>query len=112
MSMQRRHQDINYGQLRLMHMGYIFVYITNKDEAEAEKISKHLLKKKLAACVNIFPIKSMYWWKGKLVNDKETVCIVKTKKEHWQTIQKEVKRLHSYDYPCMIKIDVEGNKEY
>lgn len=93
-------------------MTLIFVYITNKDEAEAKKVSDHLLKKKLAACTNIFPIKSMYWWNGKIENTREAVCIVKTKSEYWEKVKQEVKSIHSYECPCIIKISVEANKEY
>ena len=93
-------------------MNLIFVYITNKDEAEAKKVSEHLLKKRLAACTNIFPIKSMYWWNGKIENTREVVCIVKTKAEYYEKIKQEVKKMHSYECPCIIKIPVEANKEY
>ncbi len=88
------------------------VYITNKDEAEAEKIAKHLLNKKLIACANIFPTTSMYEWKGKLENTKEVVAIVKTKKENFEKVKNEVMKIHSYECPCIAKIDVEGNKEF
>jgi periplasmic divalent cation tolerance protein len=88
------------------------VYITNKDETEAKKIAKHLLDKKLIACANVFPISSVYKWKGKLKDTKEVVAIVKTKKENFEKIITEIKKVHSYECPCVIKIDVESNKEF
>jgi len=47
------------------------VYITCRDEKEAVKISRHLLNKRLIACSNIHPIRSLYWWKGKIQDGKE-----------------------------------------
>lgn len=91
----------------------IFTYITCKDMKEAKKISKHLLQKKLIACTNIFPMESFYWWKGKINEDKEVVVIAKSLEEKFEEIKKEVKKVHSYDVPCILKIKVdEGNEEY
>lgn len=86
------------------------IYITCKDNIEAEKISLHLLEKRLIACANLFPIKSMYWWENKIVNDTETVII--TKAFNFERIKEEVKKIHSYSVPCILKIDVEANEEY
>jgi len=88
------------------------VYITNKDETEAKKIAQHLLDKKLIACANIFPINSVFLWKGKLKDTKEVVAIVKTKKENFEKVKNEVMKIHSYECPCIAKIDAEANKEF
>lgn len=93
-------------------MSYIFVYITNPSKKVAEKISSHLLKKRLIACGVIFPVDSSYWWKKKLVRTKEHVLIVKTLEKNFEKIKKEVKKIHPYEVPCITKIRVEGNKEY
>ena len=88
------------------------VYITCKDKKEAEKISMHLLKKRLIACANIFPIKSMYWWKNKILNDNENVIIAKTTDKNFKQLEKEVKKIHSYTIPCILRLNATANKEY
>ena len=93
-------------------MSFIFVYITNPNKKEAKRIALHLLKKKLVACVNIFPIESLYWWKGKIEKAKEFVLIAKTKEEDFKKVEAEVKKIHSYTVPCITKINVEANEEY
>ena len=91
----------------------IFIYITCKNKKEAKKIGLDLIKKRLAGCCNIFPIESIYWWRGKLVKDKEVVLIVKTLKKNFQRIEKEVKKLHSYTLPCILEIPVtQVNKNF
>lgn len=90
----------------------IMLYVTCKDNAEAKKIAKALLNKKLIACANIFPIESLYNWKGKLTEDKEVVLILKALKENYKTLKEEIKKLHSYDIPFIGKINIEVNKEY
>ena len=53
------------------------VYILASDESEADKIIEQLLAKHLVACVNYFPVKSKYWWEGKLEEDTEVALIAK-----------------------------------
>ena len=88
------------------------IYITCKDEDEAVKISKHLLNKKLIACSNMHPIRSMYSWNNKIQDEKEFVLIAKTLEKNYEKIKQEVKKLHSYDVPCILKIDAEANESY
>jgi periplasmic divalent cation tolerance protein len=88
------------------------VYITCKDKEEARKISKALLEKKLIACSNMFPIESMYWWKGKIEEDNEVVILAKTKEKNYEKIKEEVKKLHSYEVPCILKLSSEANIDY
>ena len=90
----------------------IFIYITVKNEGEAKTISEQLLKKKLIACANFHPIRSMYEYEGKLVNDREVVLLLKTEDEKYDKIVKEVESMHSYDTPCVVKIPVSSNSSY
>ena len=88
------------------------LYVTCKNGKEAEKISLHLLKKRLVACANIFPIKSMYWWNGKIAKSKEFVVIAKTTAKNLKKAEKEIKKVHSYKIPCILRINASANKEY
>jgi periplasmic divalent cation tolerance protein len=87
------------------------VYITCRDEKEAEFISNTLIEKKIAACTNIFPVKSIFMWKGKLQKQREAVVIAKTK-EKFNRIKKEVENIHSYEVPCIISFTVDSNKKF
>ena len=88
------------------------VYITCRDEKEAEKISMRLLKKRLIACANIFPIKSMYWWNNKIAKHGENVIIAKTSSKNFRKVENEVKKMHSYEIPCILKINAAANSDY
>ena len=91
----------------------IIIYITCKNKKEAKKIGLALIKKRLVACCIIFPIESTYWWKGKIVNNREVILIVKTLKRNFQKVEKEVKKLHSYKVPCILEIPIDqSNPEY
>ncbi|MGV8168715.1 MAG: divalent-cation tolerance protein CutA [Candidatus Nanoarchaeia archaeon] len=93
-------------------MAFIIVYVTHSNMNEAQKVASHLLQKKLIACANFFPINSSYWWKGKVENSKEIVSLLKTKKENWIKLKSEIKKIHPYETPCIMKINVEANKDY
>jgi len=89
-------------------MNLLYVIVSNKEEAE--KISKHLLEKKLIVCTNFFPIDSMYFWKEELKQDKEFVLLIKSKDS--EKAVEEIKKIHSYDVPCIGTIPIQFNKEY
>jgi len=93
-------------------MKIIFIYITNPTEKEAGKIARRLLQKRLIACANIFPIKSVYRWKGKIAQDKEFALIAKTLAKNYGKIKKEVEKIHPYEIPCIVKIAAAANPEY
>lgn len=93
-------------------MSFIFVYITNPSKKVAERIARHLIKKRLVACANIFPIKSFYWWKKKIEKSNEFVLIVKTTKNNFKKVKDEVRKVHPYSVPCITKINVDANEEY
>ena len=91
----------------------IFVYIVCKNKAEAKRIGLSLVKKRLVACCNVFPIDSIYMWKKKTIKDKEAVLIAKTIKKNFKEIEKEVKKVHSYKIPCILEIPIrKANPEY
>ncbi len=93
-------------------MKFIIIYTTNPNLKTARRIGNYLLQKRLIACVNYFPIESSYWWKGKIEDVSEVVSILKTKKENWAKVKKEIQKIHPYKTPCIIKIDVGANENY
>jgi periplasmic divalent cation tolerance protein len=89
--------------------------MTCKNKVEANKIAYALVKKDLVACANIIPnIKSYFKWKNKKINAlKESILIGKTVKKNINKITLYVKKISSYDCPCIVFVDIEnGNKEF
>lgn len=86
---------------------YKLIYITVSDKKEARKITETLIRGKLAACANFFPIESVYRWKGKVKKDKEVAVLIKTKAKLVNQVIKRVKELHSYKVPCIISLPIE-----
>jgi periplasmic divalent cation tolerance protein len=91
------------------------VLVTCGTLTEGRKIARSVVSKRLAACVNVVlsPADSYYTWKGKLEVAREYLLVIKTTKENLANLEKEVKRLHSYDVPELIALPVAaGSKDY
>src|SRR3989339_425560 len=78
-----------------------FAYITCKNKREAQRISDYLIKKRIAACTNSFPIESSFRWKGKITHQSEYAILAKTTKPRFKSILGQVSKIHSYDLPCI-----------
>jgi periplasmic divalent cation tolerance protein len=86
----------------------VMIYITCKDEGEAERISRALLEGRLVACANMFPIRSLYRWKGKMEDEPEVAVLCKSRGELADDVVRRVRELHSYDVPCVEVVEVTG----
>jgi len=93
-------------------MSFCTIYITFGSEEDAQRISKQLVEERLAACANIFPIKSIYEWNAVLQNEQEWVAILKTTHDRWVALKSRVDEIHPYEVPCIMKIEVEANEKY
>ena len=94
---------------------YKLFYMTCKNKIEANKIAYDLVKKDLVACANIIPsVKSYFKWDKKKINIiKESILIGKTVKKNINKIILYIKKISSYDCPCIVFVDIEnGNKEF
>ena len=93
---------------------FIQVSTTFNKKEEAEAASKFLVKKRIAACVQIIgPISSTYYWKGNLETTTEWLCLIKSKKEFFNIIEKYIEKLNSYETPELIATPIiAGSKEY
>lgn len=82
------------------------IYTTIENEEQAESISQILLQDKLVACINMWPITSLYTWKEKFEKISEIAMLLKTTAECHDLVYKRLKELHTYECPAIITIDV------
>lgn len=92
----------------------IVVFVSCGNRTEAERLAKSLVEKRLAACVNLLPeISSWYWWENKVTQDQEILLLIKSSREKFAELEKEVLRLHSYAVPEVVALQiVEGSGDY
>lgn len=87
------------------------VITTIDDGVEAERIVKILLNERLAACINVVPCTSHYWWKDKIHKADELILIIKTRDELVDEIIDKVTELHKYEFPVIEVIDAGKTNE-
>jgi periplasmic divalent cation tolerance protein len=84
----------------------IVVQTTTSSESEAEAIAELLLARRLAACVQIAPIRSRYVWKGEIACEEELLLAIKTRAEMFDAVCEAIRTRHSYETPEILGIAV------
>ena len=77
----------------------IAIITTLHKKEDAISIGKGLLQKRLIACYNLWPIESAYWWKGEILDEAETVMLLKTTKENYEKVSGYIKEKSGYEVP-------------
>lgn len=92
----------------------IVVLITAGSFREAKTLARRLVESRLAACVNVVrSVRSIYRWKGDIVEEREVLLIVKTKKKLFTELKGTVLKSHSYTTPEIISLPVvDGSAQY
>ena len=93
---------------------YRIVLVTCASIAEARRIGRSAVEKRLAACANIVAgVESIYRWKGNVERAREVLVMMKTTTGRLRQLESEVKRMHSYDLPEFVVLPiVAGSHEY
>ena len=95
-------------------LNVLMVFVTVANRREAEKIGKAVVKKELAACVNIIPtISSVFRWRGEIQKSQETLLVLKTTKVRYRDLERLIRSKHSYEVPEVLAVAVDrGLKQY
>lgn len=91
--------------------GVVFVNVASANEAKA--IAKSLIEAKLAACVNIFPVHSIYNWQDELCSEDAYNLLIKTDLNKFESLESKLRELHSDEIPEIIALPiVSGHAPY
>lgn len=78
---------------------------------EGEKIARQLIRKRLAACVNVVPkLSSFFFWEGRPCRENEVLLLIKTVKGEINRMVKDIKKLHSYSVPEILFFKAQGGE--
>ena len=87
---------------------YSIIISTCVDKETAKAIAKILVKTRLAVCVQMFPIESVYLWKEKICDEGEIMLFIKSKTGLFDKISAAIREIHSYEVPEIILVPIEG----
>jgi periplasmic divalent cation tolerance protein len=94
-------------------MNAIIIISTYPNKKSITAIANELIQNKIAACVNITKISSIYSWQGKIVNSSEYLALFKTTQKNKKSLKEKIKATHPYDVPEIAEIDITSiNKSY
>jgi periplasmic divalent cation tolerance protein len=93
----------------------IVVLVTCASAAQARMIACALIERRLVACGNVLeaPMQSVYRWKGRVESAKEFLLVLKTSRKRFAAVEREVRRLHTYEVPEIMALPVaSGSRDY
>jgi len=92
----------------------IIVIVTCPDAKTARRIVSSVIRKRLAACVNIVKgVKSVYRWKGKGEETSEELLLIKSSRRLLNKITRDVRQNHPYQIPEIVALPIiGGSREY
>jgi periplasmic divalent cation tolerance protein len=83
------------------------------DRAAAKTMAEALIAKRLAACVQMLPIESVYEWKGAVEEAAEILLLCKMKREDYAEVEKLILARHPYETPEIVMLPIEaGSSAY
>jgi periplasmic divalent cation tolerance protein len=90
-------------------MSHLVVFTTVGKPEDAEWISREVVERGLAACVNILPaVTSVYRWKGDVEKNEEILLLMKTTRERFEALKEAIVSMHSYEVPEVIALPIEA----
>ncbi|MFN3629325.1 MAG: divalent-cation tolerance protein CutA [Casimicrobiaceae bacterium] len=82
------------------------VLTTVGSEARARSIASALIEQRLAACVHIDAIESIYEWQGQIESGREWRLLIKTTTERYAEVEAAIRALHDYELPAILAVPI------
>lgn len=84
----------------------IVVMVAAGDPDEAHLLARLVVGERLAACAQILPITSCYWWEGEVTASTESLILFKSTMAHYVDLERAILSAHSYEIPEIIALPV------
>jgi periplasmic divalent cation tolerance protein len=87
-------------------MSHCMVLVTCKDDTEARFLASEMVHNKLAACVQMSPVVSVFTWEGQVQTETETRLVIKTRTALYPALESFVQKHHSYEVPQILQVPI------
>ncbi len=84
------------------------VLTTAGTEDAAETLAAAIVEARLAACVQVQRVRSVYVWDGALQREPEWQLLIKTREARWAELEAFIRARHDYDTPEILRLPVSG----
>ena len=85
---------------------YSVIITTCPDKDSAKGIARRLVERRLAACVQMLPIESVYRWDSEICDDSEVMLLIKSRTMLYDRIAAAIRENHAYEVPEIIQIPI------
>jgi periplasmic divalent cation tolerance protein len=83
------------------------IVLSNLPPDHADRIASTLVEERLAACVNLLPVTSIYRWKGETCRDSEVTALIKVGEDAVEALKARLKELHPYELPEILAVPID-----
>ena len=90
---------------------FAIVMTTCGDKANAELIATRLVEERLSACVQMFPIESVYRWEGAVQHANEWMLFCKIKLNDYADVEAAIRAAHTYSNPEIVEVGIENGAQ-
>jgi len=91
----------------------VFIYSTCRDINQAKELGRKIIKARVASCVNIWPMESIYQADGGAKEETEAVLMIKTNESKMAEIEDFLRKNHTYSIPFVGGVHIDRiNQEY
>lgn len=84
------------------------VFVTAPSKEQAQTIARTLVEARLAACVSLLPIHSIYTWDGEVQMEDEWQLIIKSKLSMFAALKATICSIHPYEVPEIIALPIQA----
>jgi len=89
------------------------VTTTMGTEDEAEQLAGEIVEARLAACVQIQRVRSIYTWQGETKREPEWLLSMKTRTGRYAALEALIRERHSYELPEIVQFPITaGSADY
>lgn len=79
---------------------------------EVQPLALALVEQRLAACVNIVPVRSIYRWKEGVELEGEQLLLIKTTTNRLAALEEALLTRHPYEVPELVVLPAEAHGSY
>ncbi len=84
------------------------VVLATTPPGEAPALARLLVDERLAACVQLTGIRSIYRWEGQVEDQLEELLLIKTRRSLADQVVARIREVHPYQVPEALVLGIEG----
>ena len=79
---------------------------------DAQRLGRAAIERRVAACVQVNEIQSIYRWDGEIQTDREWRVLFKTTAQQCAALESLIKELHPYDLPAIVMVNADAESRF